>query len=159
MQDFLLNLESSGVATWLRESNTIWAYPMVLTLHTIGLALLVGANATLDLRLLGFGRRIPMEVMARSFRVMWIGFWINASTGALLFAADATTKGSTRLFVMKLGLVALGVVVIMATRRVAFGKGTDIQGVHVGGLAKGLAAVSLVIWVAAITAGRLMAYL
>jgi hypothetical protein len=159
MQDLLLNLESSGVATWFRESNTIWAYPMVLTLHTVGLALLVGANATLDLRLLGFGRRIPMAVMEHSFRVMWIGFWINAATGALLFAADATTKGSTRLFVMKLGLVVLGVVVIMATRRVAFGKGVDTHSVHVSGLAKGLAALSLVIWVAAITAGRLMAYL
>jgi hypothetical protein len=130
---------------------------MVLTLHTVGLALLVGANTTLDLRLLGFGRSIPLAVMARSFRVMWIGFWINAVSGALLFVADATTKGSTRLFAMKLGLVVLGVVVIMATRRVAFGK--DAEGATVSGLAKGLAALSLVIWVAAIAAGRLMAYL
>ena len=156
MQDLFFNLESSSIATWLRESNTIWAYPMVLTLHTLGLALLVGANTTLDLRLLGFGRSIPMAVMERSFRVMWIGFWINAASGALLFAADATTKGSTRLFAMKLGLVVLGVVVIMATRRVAFGK--DADGTSVSGLAKGLAALSLVIWVAAIAAGRLMAY-
>ena len=157
MQDLFLNLESSSIATWLRESNTIWAYPMVLTLHTVGLALLVGANTTLDLRLLGFGRRIPMAVMGQSFRVMWIGFWINAASGALLFAADATTKGSTRLFVMKLGLVAVGILVIIAIRRVAFGK--DADAVPVSGLAKGLAALSLVIWVAAITAGRLMAYL
>jgi hypothetical protein len=157
MQDLFFNLESSSIATWLRESNTIWAYPMVLTLHTVGLALLVGANTTLDLRLLGFGRSIPLAVMARSFRVMWIGFWINAVSGALLFVADATTKGSTRLFAMKLGLVVLGVVVIMATRRVAFGK--DAEGATVSGLAKGLAALSLVIWVAAIAAGRLMAYL
>ena len=157
MQDLFLNLESSSLSTWLRESNTIWAYPMVLTLHTVGLALLVGANTTLDLRLLGFGRRIPLAVMEQSFRVMWIGFWINAVSGALLFAADATTKGSTRLFVMKLGLVAVGVLVIIAIRRVAFGK--DAGAVPVSGLAKGLAALSLVIWVAAITAGRLMAYL
>jgi len=157
MQDLFLNLESSSLSTWLRESNTIWAYPMVLTLHTVGLALLVGANTTLDLRLLGFGRRIPLAVMEQSFRVMWIGFWINAVSGALLFAADATTKGSTRLFVMKLGLVAVGVMVIIAIRRVAFGK--DAGAVPVSGLAKGLAALSLVIWVAAITAGRLMAYL
>ena len=49
MQDLFLNLEGSSLSTRLRESNTIWAYPMVLTLHTIGLALLVGANTTLDL--------------------------------------------------------------------------------------------------------------
>ena len=157
MHDLFLNLESSSLSTWLRESNTIWAYPMVLTLHTIGLALLVGANTTLDLRLLGFGRSIPMAVMEQSFRVMWIGFWTNAASGLLLFAADASTKGSTRLFAMKMGLVAVGVVVIIATRRVAFGKGANAM--PVSGLAKGLAALSLVIWVAAITAGRLMAYL
>jgi hypothetical protein len=158
MQDLFANLESSGLATWLRESNTIWAYPMVLTLHTVGLALLVGANTTLDLRLLGCARSIPLPVMERSFRVMWVGFWVNAATGALLFAADATTKGSTRLFAMKLGLVVLGVVVILATRRVAFGEAAARR-TDVSAPAKGLAALSLVIWVAAITAGRLMAYL
>lgn len=157
MHELLMNLESSGAATWLRESNTIWAYPTVLTLHTVGLALLVGANATLDLRLLGFGRSIPLPVMQQAFPVMWTGFWINALSGAFLFAADATTKGSTRLFVTKLGLVALGVVVIVATRRAAFGNGAATAGAS--GLAKGLAVLSLAIWVAAITAGRLMAYL
>ncbi len=157
MQDLFLNLESSAFPTWLRESNTIWAYPMVLTLHTFGLALLVGANATLDLRLLGFGRRIPLSVMVPSFRVMWIGFWINAVSGVMLFTADATTKGSTRLFVLKLALVALGVVVIFAIKRAAFGAKQDTM--DVSGLAKGLAVLSLLIWVAAITAGRLMAYL
>jgi hypothetical protein len=158
MQDLFFNLESSSIATWLRESNTIWAYPMVLTLHTVGLALLVGANTTLDLRLLGFGRSIPLAVMARSFRVMWIGFWINAASGALLFVADATTKGSTRLFAMKLALVMLGVVVIVATRRAVFTPGVDVDRAGVTGLAKALAALSLVIWVTAIAAGRLMAY-
>jgi len=88
---------------------------------------------------------------------MWIGFWTNAASGLLLFAADASTKGSTRLFAMKMGLVAVGVVVIIATRRVAFGRDSDA--VNVSGLAKGLAVLSLAIWVAAITAGRLMAYL
>ena len=58
MTDFLTAVENSAFSTWLRESNSIWAYPTVLTLHTIGLALLVGANAALDLRVLGVGRRI-----------------------------------------------------------------------------------------------------
>jgi len=51
MQELFATIEGSNVSTWLRESNTIWAYPLVLTLHTVGLALLVGANTTLDLRL------------------------------------------------------------------------------------------------------------
>jgi|KBSMisStandDraft_5_1062788.scaffolds.fasta_scaffold65786_3 hypothetical protein len=158
MQELFATIEGSNVSTWLRESNTIWAYPLVLTLHTVGLALLVGANTTLDLRLLGFGRRIPLSVMQQSFRVMWAGFWINAISGAFLFAADATTKGSTRLFALKLGLVLLGVIVIVATRRTVFVEGIDVDGISVSGLAKTLAVLSLLIWVTAITAGRLMAY-
>ena len=158
MQELFATIEGSSVSTWLRESNTIWAYPLVLTLHTVGLALLVGANTTLDLRLLGFGRRIPLSVMQQSFRVMWAGFWINAISGAFLFAADATTKGSTRLFALKLGLVLLGVIVIVATRRTVFVEGIDVDGISVSGLAKTLAVLSLLIWVTAITAGRLMAY-
>src|ERR1051325_10959982 len=78
MTEWLSTLEASGFATWLRESNTIWAYPLVLTLHTVGLGLLVGANWLLDLRVLGVWPRIPLVELVGSFRVMWIGFWINA---------------------------------------------------------------------------------
>jgi uncharacterized protein DUF6644 len=154
--DLLVTLESSGFSTWLRESNSIWGYPLVLTLHTVGLALLVGANIVLDLRLLGFGARLPLEELARAFRIMWIGFWINAVSGALLFAADASTRGTSRLFIGKLFLVLFGVVVIVAIRKQVFGATPDRP--RIGVTAKVLAVTSLAVWVAAITAGRLMAY-
>src|SRR5262245_54920776 len=149
-------LESTGFATWMRESNSIWGYPIILTLHTVGLALLVGANTVLDLRLLGFAPRLPLEELTRAFRIMWVGFWINAVTGAALFAADATTRGTSRLFISKLFLVAFGVLVIIAIRRQVFGVTPDRP--RVGTVAKVLAATSLAVWIAAITAGRLMAY-
>ena len=154
--DFLSSLESSGFSTWLRESNSIWGYPTILTLHTVGLALLVGANTVLDLRLLGFAQRLPLEELARAFRIMWIGFWLNAVTGAMLFAADATTRGTSRLFISKLFLVAFGVLVILAIRRQVFGTTPDQP--RIGSTAKLLAVTSLAVWIAAITAGRLMAY-
>ncbi|HWN83917.1 MAG TPA: hypothetical protein VNN99_02150, partial [Vicinamibacterales bacterium] len=74
--DWLATLENSAFATWLRESNTIWAYPLVLTLHTVGLALLVGANWVLDLRILGGMGRVTIPDLSWTFRVMWIGFWV-----------------------------------------------------------------------------------
>lgn len=154
--DILSSLESSGFSIWLRESNSIWGYPTILTLHTVGLALLVGANAVLDLRLLGFAQRLPLEELSRAFRVMWIGFWLNAVTGAMLFAADATTRGTSRLFIGKLFLVAFGVLVIVAIRRQVFGVTPDRP--RIGARAKLLAVTSLAVWIAAITAGRLMAY-
>jgi hypothetical protein len=154
--DVLSTIESSGFSTWLRESNSIWGYPMILTLHTVGLALLVGANIVLDLRLLGFGARLPLEELSRAFRIMWVGFWINAVSGALLFAADATTRGTSWLFIGKLFLVMCGVVVIVAIRNQVFGATPNRP--RIGLTAKVLVATSLVVWVAAITAGRLMAY-
>jgi hypothetical protein len=154
--DVLSSLESSGFSTWLRESNSIWGYPLVLTMHTVGLALLVGANTVLDLRLLGFAVRLPLDELSRAFRVMWIGFWINAVSGAVLFAADATTRGTSRLFIGKLFLVLFGVLVIVAIRRQVFGETPERP--RIGPTAKLLAATSLAVWIAAITAGRLMAY-
>ena len=94
--EWLAAIEQSGLATWVHESESIWAYPTILTLHTVGLGVLVGANAALDLRLLGFGRRMPLADLEGLFLGMWCGFALNAATGALLFAADATTKSVQR---------------------------------------------------------------
>lgn len=51
--DFLLRLEQSGFATWVREGGTIWSYPFILFMHTLGLATLAGVNGGIDLRILG----------------------------------------------------------------------------------------------------------
>jgi hypothetical protein len=155
--DWLATLENSAFATWLRESNTIWAYPLVLTLHTVGLALLVGANWVLDLRILGGMGRVTIPDLSWTFRVMWIGFWVNAVSGAMLFAADATTKGSTRLFVAKLALVGMGVGVILLTKRALYPSG--VAAATPSGAARALALTSIALWVAAIAAGRFMAYI
>lgn len=154
MSDWLAALEGTTLATWLRESGSIWAYPLVLTLHTAGMGLLVGLNWTLDLRMLGVGRRIPLAPLEALFRPMWLGFWVNLATGVMLFAADASTKGSTGLFVVKLVMVGVAVGATMAMRRSVYGGGTAV--VRPG--AQALAILSIVLWLAAITAGRMMAY-
>lgn len=153
MSDFFATLEGLPVSTWLRESNSIWAYPTMLTLHTLGLALLVGASAALDLRVLGCGQALALADLRPLFRWMWIGFWINALSGVVLLAADATTKAAAPMFLIKLGLVAVGVVVMAAQRREAFAPSAAVTPA-----AKGLALVSITVWFVAIAAGRLMAY-
>jgi hypothetical protein len=155
MTELLAALEASSFSTWLRESSSIWAYPTVLTLHTLGLAVLVGANVAFDLRLLGFGASLRLEDLRPLFRAMWIGFWVNAISGAMLLAADATTKAATPLFLIKLTLVAVGVVLIVMTRRVVYRNGASGTVTAAG---KALAIGSLTVWLIAIAAGRLMAY-
>ena len=159
MMQLLASIEGSGFSTWLRESGSIWAYPTVLTLHTVGLGILVGGHWVVSLRVLGQGRTIPLSAYAPLFAWMWGGFWLNLVTGVMLLAADATTKSTQWIFFVKMALVILAVLLVTVMRRSLYGRGRDVDadGVPPGGRA--LAWSALAVWVAAITAGRLMAYL
>jgi len=153
-------LQGSAVGVWTRESPSIWAYPTVLTLHTVGFGVLVGANAVIDFRLLGFAPRLPIPSLAPLYRFMWAGFVINAVTGAMLFASDATTKAGQPVFYIKLTLIALALVVTAVIRRTLERGGPALRESDAGpGPCGRLAALSLVLWAGAVTAGRLMAYL
>ena len=156
MMDFLASVESTEFASWLRESGSIWAYPAVLTLHTLGLGVLVGASAVVDLRLLGAASQMPLEPLRRLFPIMWAGFWVNAISGVLLFMTDATTKGTTAVFMAKLGIIVVAVIVLMTIRRSVYGHHPVSSDPPM--TVKALAAVSLALWLAAIITGRYMAY-
>jgi len=147
-------LEGTALATWTRESPSIWAYPTILTLHTIGLGIVVGANAVVDFRLLGFGKRIPLSSLLPLFRITWWAFALNAATGVLLFMSDATTKSVQVVFYIKLSLIAVALVTMIATRRMV-----DSREPTLPSRARTVAVLSLLLWAGAITAGRLMAYL
>jgi hypothetical protein len=152
----LTSLAQSAFSTWLLSSNSIWAYPTVLTLHTFGMMALVGAALMIDLRLLGFGRAIPLQSMDRLFSIVWSAFALNAVTGTMLFIADADKRGTSLFFWTKLAFVALGLVMTALIRRSSFADGTEP--VVISGASKRLAILSLLAWCAAITTGRLLAY-
>jgi len=156
MMELLASLENSGFGTWLRESPSIWAYPAVLTLHTLGLGVLVGGNAVLDLRLLGYAPGIPLASLEKLFPMMWAGFWVNAISGVALFVADATTKGTTWVFMTKLGIIVIGVLVLFAIRREVFGQ--NAEAAAASSTSRVLAVASLALWFLAIVTGRYMAY-
>ena len=158
MMEFLASLERSELSTMLRESGSIWAYPTVLTLHTMGLGVLVGAHWVLSLRLLGVGADVPLFVFRRLFRYMWLGFWINLVTGVLLFIQAATTKAVQRVFWVKLAFVFAGVALVLITRRVVYPRNRHQEMLGIPSHGRALALSAIVVWAAAITAGRLMAY-
>lgn len=150
-------LENSAFAVWLGESPSVWAFPTVLTLHTLGMGVLVGASVAFDLRLLGIARGIPPGVLRTLFPVMWTGFWVNALTGSMLFAVNATTRAASPLFLAKLCLVGLGVATMALLKRDVY-RDTN-NPTLIPQRARFLAVASLLVWMAAITAGRLLAYL
>ena len=143
-------LQESRLATWVAESDRFYGYAGILTLHTVGLALVVGASAVLDLRVLGIAPRVPLAALSGISRPMWIGFALNAVTGAVLFAAAAVLKGTQLIFYAKLALIASALLVDRSLRRRLFG--ASAQPV------RALAVWSLILWTGAIAAGRLMAY-
>ena len=153
MHAWLETLQNSPFSQWVVGSDSIWAYPMILTMHTVGLGIVVGSAAILDLRLLGIGPGIPLPEMRRVLPLFWVGFFINLVSGLMLFASEAADKAAQPVFLVKLLLVAIGVVVTSRLKNVAFD--VDIPQARVRSLAK----VSLFVWAGAIVAGRLMAYL
>ena len=118
--EFLSWLENTEFCTWLRGSGSIWAYPLILTLHTTGMGILVGFNWALDLRLLGVARQIPVLAMEKFFKVMWIGFWLNLITGIVLLAADATTKMTSWVFGVKMLFIVFAMIVLVKMEKTIF---------------------------------------
>jgi hypothetical protein len=145
-------LESIPLAIWVHESPSVWAQPTVLTLHTMGMAVLVGASWVLDLRLLGISRNLPLSSFRWVFRAVAVGLVVNLVTGVLLFAGRATTWGTAIPFLVKMGLVVASAATLVPLRSYVY------RG-EAGGNARLLAIASIVAWSGAITAGRLLAYL
>jgi hypothetical protein len=145
-------LESTALSLWVVESPSLFAFPGILAIHTVGLGLLAGLNAALDLRLLGVARSVPPAAFARFLPVMWFGLWANVLSGVALLIAYPTKALTNPVFYLKLGLIAVALGIL----RVQLG--AIRSGPAVESRTRVLAAVSLVVWAGAITAGRLLAY-
>src|SRR5262245_18125371 len=153
----LVWLESNPLSVWVHESPSVWAQPTVLTLHTMGMAVLVGACWVLDLRLLGISRNIPLSAFRWVFPAVRVGLIVNVVTGVLLFMQRATTLATAVPFLIKMGLVIASVATLVPLRRYVFS--SDAGPGEVNGSARMLAVASILAWSGAVTAGRLLAYL
>lgn len=152
MDPWLGWIEASALSIWINESPSLFAFPGILAAHTIGLGLLAGLNAALDLRLLGAARGIPTEAFTRFLPVMWLGLGLNVLTGIALLIAYPTKALTNPVFYLKLMFIAVALVILRSILR-----RTGMPGpasVHV----RVLAVASLLAWASAIAAGRLLAY-
>jgi hypothetical protein len=155
--NFLVWLESLPLSVWVHESPSVWAQPTVLTLHTMGMGVLVGASWVLDLRLLGVSKNIPLSAFRWVFRAVAISLFVNVVTGLMLFAGRATTWGVALPFFIKIALVIASAATLLPLR--SYIRGAAPGQVEVNSRARMLAIVSIIAWSSAITAGRLLAYL
>jgi hypothetical protein len=163
MGDFIEFIEGTALAVWVRESPSIFAYTTVLSLHAMGLAVVVGIGAAVSLRVLGLFPAIPLAPLLRLFPIMWIGFTINALSGLALLAANASNMLTNFMFLIKLALIAVAVVNMEVLRhRLAAEAAAPVAGPGGYDVAtsrtRTLALSSMVLWIAVIATGRLTAY-
>lgn len=151
-------IENSAYAIWVRESPSIFAYTTVLSLHAIGLAIIVGINYLIALRLLGFVPELPLKPLRKLFPWMYLGFTINLFSGASLLAANLSNDLGNWLFIAKLVFIALAMINLELTRIHVFDRpGTSVA----DGLPKYsrlFAVGAFVLWGLAMVAGRFTAY-
>ncbi len=177
-------LEMLPISEWVATSD--WGYPILLSIHTMGLAIVVGILVMLDARILGAAKSIPLGVFERLVPLAWAGFFLNLVSGVLLFMSMAPRLAVNWPFLSKLAAIILaglvswllwkslrrdaggrplaGLVGALSTESVASDEGVleDLQpndgALVVSSNTKWLAVVSLFLWFLAILFGRLIAY-
>lgn len=154
--DLISAIEESGFCQWVREADSLLAFPGILLLHTVGMGLVVGINAMFDFRILGFAPSVRLRAFERFFPLMWVGFWINAVTGATLLAVHLTKLLHNPDFYVKLAFIALAVINMQLLKREVLAP--DETAAAASTKARVLAVTSLIFWLGAITSGRLLAY-
>jgi hypothetical protein len=151
-------LQSSGLATALRLSGL--AYPLVNGAHIIGIALLFGGIAALDIRLIGFFPSLPLAPLARLLvPVAAIGFVLAITTGALLFATRAPEYAALPIFWLKLALVVAATVnALLLHRAPAWPRALSLPGGPLPLRVATAGGLSILLWLSALLCGRLIAY-
>ena len=154
---FFRVIEDSGLSTWLRESTSLFAFWFVLSIHAIGMGLLVGASVIIDLRILGVAPDLPLAPLKRLYRFIWVGFWIQVVSGIFLLIAYPTKALTNPVFYIKLMLIAFAMTTMQILQKRVFSD-TDLSEVAMMAQGKVFAVWSLIFWVGAVTSGRLLAY-
>lgn len=129
-----------------------WAYPVLESLHIIGIGLLLGSLVLLELRVWGQAAALPVQALARlALPVTLAGFTVAVLSGLLLFAAAPAELLAKRLFILKMGLLMLA-----GLNAMWFHARQGLQ--RLDATARAQALLSLVLWAAVIFSGRWLAY-
>lgn len=156
MLTVLATFEQNALSVWVRESPSLLAFPFILFLHTLGLAMLAGVNVGLDVWLLA-RRTVPSFALKGIYRLMWLGFAVNLLSGLALLAAYPAKALTNWVFFAKMALVVIALWVLERIKgELIVPNGSAAR--EVSALARQLAVLSLFLWAGTILAGRLLAY-
>lgn len=150
-------LEGSQYSVWMRDE--LWGWPLVLTLHAFGTALVVGFMLIISLRLIGLFETIPYATLRRLFAVVWIGVALQVVTGLALWVTKPTQYVADVAFMLKVALVLVGIVLTFAFQAMVRREADTWQAAGTASSAAKLVAATLLVWCGALVAGRLTAHL
>lgn len=129
-----------------------WLYPLLESLHVIGIAMLFGGLVVLELRVWGVARSLDVLALARlALPVSLAGFCLAAATGLTMFISQPAELLANRVFVIKMSLLMLA-----GLNAASFHARGGL--VSLDGLARAQTLISLGLWVAVIICGRWIAY-
>jgi hypothetical protein len=165
--ELLAWIEQTDFSTWLRESD--WGYPNVLCVHAVGMGMVVGISFMYSARILGYAKDFPLAAFDRLFGLAWFGFAMNAVSGVLLFVGEPRRLAATPAFWIKMILIVCAGLSLWALDKALHADQHDAGGLPgPDGALAGAGAVttnariaaifSVMFWLGAITAGRLIGY-
>jgi hypothetical protein len=151
-------LEGSQFSAWVRGE--LWGWPLALTVHAFGTAVVIGFIFIINLRLLGLFESIPYSSLNRLFPVVWVALVLQFLSGFALWMTKPTQYVADVAFVLKFSLVIVGVILTWyfygTIKREA--ASWEAKGAVSSRGLKFVAATFLV-WCAVLVAGRMTAYL
>jgi hypothetical protein len=157
LPQFLQTIEATGISSWVRDTPSFFGFWFILSVHAIGMALLVGASVVIDLRILGVARDLPLAPLKKLFTVLWAGFWIQFLSGGLLLIAYPTKSLTNIDFYVKIVLIVVALVVTQMLKNRVF-HDSSLSEADMMAKGRALAVWSLIFWFGVVTTGRLLAY-
>jgi hypothetical protein len=157
MNDILTWMESSALGQLMRDS--VWLFPAAEILHFIGLSILMGSLMVVDLRLLGVIRNMSFQTVYRFLPLSLVGFGINLLTGLMFCFTDPFRYYPNFAFRLKMLLILLAGLNALWFKLSVYPASLQTPAdANVGKVAKGVAVLSLILWVSVIVLGRLIPY-
>lgn len=159
MLEFCQWLDQTSVGTTIRQS--LWLFPAIETVHLLGMAALVGTITVLDFRLLGWAARQQRvsQLATRLIPWAWAGFGVQVVTGVLLFSSEAVKIYANPAFRLKMLLLLLAGVQALVFQVMISPKLASSDELPSPPLAaKAMGAISILLWVGIVTAGRFIGF-
>jgi hypothetical protein len=151
-------LEGSQYSAWVRGE--LWGWPLALTVHAFGTALVIGFIFIISLRLLGLFETIPYAALNRLFPVLWVALVLQFLSGFTLWMTKPTQYVTDGAFVLKFALVIVGIVLTSSLYGTIKREAASWQAAGaVSSRGVKFVAATLLVWCSVLVAGRLTAYL